>query len=151
MTHKLHLALNTRSFDESVAFYRAFLGRDPVKHKPGYAKFDVDDPGLNLTLNQVPDPAGGQPAGRRDINHLGIQVASTEDVEAAKRRLEDLGFDLREEQDTDCCYALQDKVWVTDPDGHAWEVFVVKVGDTRPELQASQTPDAETYAAAPCC
>jgi len=132
-TQKIHLALNTPRFDESLAFYRAFLGREPVKHKPGYAKFDVDDPGLNLTLNQAGELADGV----RDINHLGIQVQSTEAVEEAKKRLEAVGFDLREERDTDCCYALQDKVWVTDPDGRGWEVFVVKVGDTRPELTAS--------------
>jgi len=154
MTSKLHLALNTHRFDDTVAFYRAFLGREPVKHKPGYAKFDVDDPGLNLTLNQAPS---GTVEGLRDINHLGIQVTSSEQVEAAKKRLEELGFDLREERDTDCCYALQDKVWITDPDGRAWEVFVVKVGDTRPDLQAPLQASAEGAAssgsepAQPCC
>lgn len=144
--NKVHLALNTPRFDDSVAFYRAFLGRDPVKHKPGYAKFDVDDPGLNLTLNQVPSELAD---GARDINHLGIQVPSTEAVEEAKTRLAELGFDLREENDTDCCYALQDKVWVTDPDGRGWEVFVVKVGDTRPELTAASCEAGD--AASPCC
>ena len=140
-TLKTHVALNTARFDESVAFYRAFFGAEPVKHKPGYAKFDVAQPPLNFTLNQVADaPTKGE------VNHLGIQVASTDEVVAAAKRLEEAGLATYEETGTDCCYALQDKVWATDPDGHGWEVFVVKVGDTRPDLDASASSDAE-----PCC
>ena len=78
---KIHIALNTQRFDASVAFYRAFFGREPVKHKPGYAKFDLDEPGLNLTLNEgkVREPGA--------LNHLGIQVASSAEVTAASARL----------------------------------------------------------------
>ena len=129
---KTHLALNTAHFDQSVAFYRAFFGAEPVKHKPGYAKFDLEEPPLNLTLNHTERQvvAGA-------LNHLGVQVADTETVVAAARRLKEEGLATFEEHDTDCCYALQDKVWVQDPDGNRWEVFVVKVGDTRPDLQAA--------------
>jgi len=128
---KVHVALNTQKFGESVEFYKSFFGKDPVKLKPGYAKFDIDNPGLNLTLNQGPVPSKGA------LNHLGIQVNSTDDVVAATARLKAAGLLTREEVNTDCCYALQDKVWVKDPNGYEWEVFTVKVADTRPDLQLS--------------
>jgi len=141
---KVHVALNTPRFDESVRFYRTFLGLEPVKLKPGYAKFDVAEPGLNLTLNAssaVENPGA--------LNHLGIQVASTWAVKAAAERLKAEGLATFEEENTDCCYALQDKVWVTDPNGYRWEVFVVKVGDTQPQVTAA-TP-AEACCASTCC
>jgi catechol 2,3-dioxygenase-like lactoylglutathione lyase family enzyme len=127
-TFKTHVALNVSNVEQSVAFYQAMFGVAPVKHKPGYAKFDVDNPALNLTLNatQTLNPHGA-------LSHLGIQVGSTEEVKAAIHRFSEIGLALLEEKNTDCCYALQDKVWVTDPDGNRWEVFVVKVGDTAPE------------------
>ncbi len=136
---KVHVALNTPRFDESVRFYRTFLGLEPVKLKPGYAKFDVIEPGLNLTLNASKgiDSAGA-------LNHLGIQVQSTDAVKAAAERLKAEGLATFEEENTDCCYALQDKVWVTDPNGYRWEVFVVKVGDT-----AASPTDA--CCASTCC
>ena len=139
---KVHVALNTPRFDESVRFYRTFLGLKPVKLKPGYAKFDVAEPGLNLTLNAS---RGVESAGA--LNHLGIQVQSTEAVRAAADRLKAEGLATFEEADVDCCYALQDKVWVTDPNGYKWEVFVVKVGDTKPDLPAS----TEACCASTCC
>jgi catechol 2,3-dioxygenase-like lactoylglutathione lyase family enzyme len=141
---KVHVALNTPRFDESVRFYRTFLGLEPVKLKPGYAKFDVAEPGLNLTLNAS---RGVESAGA--LNHLGIQVQSTEAVRAAADRLKAEGLATFEEEDVDCCYALQDKVWVTDPNGYKWEVFVVKVGDTQPELTAASPAAASSTAA--CC
>jgi len=144
---KVHVALNTPRFDESVRFYRTFLGLDPVKHKPGYAKFDVAEPGLNLTLNASADVGAGA------LNHLGIQVASTAAVRAAAQRLKAEGLATFEEGDVDCCYALQDKVWVTDPNGYRWEVFVVKVGDTAPEVRAALEAKADAEGCCPsgCC
>jgi len=146
---KVHVALNTPRFDESVRFYRTFLGLEPVKLKPGYAKFDVIEPGLNLTLNASKgiDSPGA-------LNHLGIQVQSTDAVKAAAERLKAEGLATFEEENTDCCYALQDKVWVTDPNGYRWEVFVVKVGDTAaPPTVASSTVESPTDAccASTCC
>jgi catechol 2,3-dioxygenase-like lactoylglutathione lyase family enzyme len=139
---KVHVALNTPRFDESVKFYRTFLGLEPVKLKPGYAKFDVAEPGLNLTLNAS---QGIESAGA--LNHLGIQVQSTTAVKEAAERLKAEGLATFEEENTDCCYALQDKVWVTDPNGYKWEVFVVKVSDTHPEITAA-TDRATAVAAA---
>lgn len=136
---KLHVALTTGRFDEALAFYKAFFGAEPVKHKPGYAKFDLTSPAVNFTLN------AGEASEAGRLNHLGIQVSSTEAVQAASQRLQALGFLTRSEDQVDCCYALQDKVWVQDPDGNPWEIFVVHVADTAPEVK----PDALRMA--PCC
>jgi catechol 2,3-dioxygenase-like lactoylglutathione lyase family enzyme len=138
----MHVALNTPRFEESVRFYRTFLGLEPVKLKAGYAKFDVAEPALNLTLSASPESKGRG----GDLNHLGIQVASTAAVRDAAERLKSEGLATFEEENTDCCYALQDKVWVTDPNGYRWEVFVVKVGDTQPEVIAASEACCPT-----CC
>ncbi len=146
---KTHVSLNVTNIEKSVAFYQAMFGVTPIKHKVDYAKFDIANPPLNLTLELNPDR---QPGGA--LSHLGVQVESTEDVKAAVTRFQEAGLALFEEKDTDCCYALQDKVWVTDPDGTSWEVFVVKVGDTAPEQNL--TPDCNqqttsTVTTSPCC
>lgn len=118
-TLKAHLALNVRNVDESIAFYRKMLGIEPSKVRTGYAKFDVQHPPLNLTLNQgVFDNQGA-------LSHLGIQVQDTDDVLAMRKKWENAGLLTRDEMQTSCCYALQDKTWVRDPDGNEWEVFVV--------------------------
>lgn len=136
---KTHVALNVTDTKKSVAFYQAMFGVAPVKHKVGYAKFDLDQPALNLTLNQSQNVKS-----KGALSHLGVQVSSTEDVRAALERFQKAGLKVREEENTECCYALQDKVWVTDPDGNQWEVFVVKVGDTAPEQNIGATIQAET-------
>ena len=113
---------------------------DPVKWKPGYAKFDITEPPLNLTLN-----CSGDVMDKGALNHLGIEVQDTAQVLAAKKRFADAGLVTVDEMNVDCCFALQDKVWVTDPDGNRWEFFTVKIGDTRPELKSpivNQTPPA---------
>ena len=142
-TLKTHISLNTARFDDAVTFYRAFLGAEPVKRRNGYAKFDIEQPPLNLTLEQVPEGTEllGS-AGLGQINHLGIQVSSTQEVEKTTERLRATGLVTLEERDTDCCYALQDKVWVADPDGHRWEVFVVKVADTGAGQETAAEPQA---------
>ena len=128
---KIHIALNVKDVEQSVRFYRAMFGVDPVKWKPGYAKFDVAEPPLNLTLNH-----DGALKDRGALNHLGIEVPTTTDVLAAKERLQKAGLTTLDEMNVDCCFALQDKVWIADPDGNRWEFFVVKVADTKPELRA---------------
>jgi catechol 2,3-dioxygenase-like lactoylglutathione lyase family enzyme len=116
---KAHVALNVRDVNASVAFYRQLFGIEPVKLRPGYAKFDVQFPPLNLSLNQSVAVEAGR------LSHLGIQVPTTEDVLAIRRQWQEAGLAPRDEMQTNCCYALQDKTWVSDPDGNAWEVFVV--------------------------
>ncbi|MEP6636125.1 MAG: ArsI/CadI family heavy metal resistance metalloenzyme [Acidobacteriota bacterium] len=123
---KAHLALNVAQVEQSIAFYKKMLGLEPSKVRVGYAKFDVYNPPLNLTLNQ------GVVRERGALSHLGIQVASTEDVLATRKRWIDEGLITRDEMQTNCCYATQDKTWVRDPDGNEWEVFVV-LEDNLPE------------------
>lgn len=118
-TLKAHLALNVKDVELSLEFYKKMLGIEPSKVRTGYAKFDVQNPPLNLTLNQSVFE------GRGALSHLGIQVAATEDVLAMRDRWEAKGLVPREEMQTTCCYALQDKAWVHDPDGNEWEVFTV--------------------------
>jgi len=116
---KPHVSINVRNVTESIEFYRKMLGIEPSKVRIGYAKFDVQNPPLNLALNELPFNERGA------LSHLGIQVASTEDVLAVRMRWADEGLTTRDEMQTNCCYAIQDKTWVTDPDGNQWEVFVV--------------------------
>ncbi|MBD2441039.1 ArsI/CadI family heavy metal resistance metalloenzyme [Nostoc sp. FACHB-110] len=146
---KTHVALNATNIEKSVAFYRAMFGVEPVKYKADYAKFDIVNPALNLTLNLAESvQVGGA------LSHLGIQVDSTQEVQAAIKRFQDAGLALFTEENTDCCYAIQDKVWVTDPDGNRWEVFVVKVGDTEPENNLVTDVNSEEVVQAvkkPCC
>ena len=116
---KPHVSLNVTNVDASVAFYEKVFDVPATKRRPGYAKFDLQAPSLNLSMVEAP---------RSGVNasHFGIQVASPEDVSLAAARFTRQGLQTRSEEDTSCCYAVQDKVWVEDPDGNMWEVFVVK-------------------------
>ncbi|MEP7236159.1 MAG: ArsI/CadI family heavy metal resistance metalloenzyme [Ignavibacteriota bacterium] len=117
-----HISLNVANLDRSLAFYRAFFNIEPVKIRPGYAKFELRDPKLNFTLNEKKSlEKGNDPI----LNHLGFQVESTDEVLLIDLRLRKLGMRTVQEESTVCCYALQDKIWVEDPDGVSWEVFVV--------------------------
>jgi catechol 2,3-dioxygenase-like lactoylglutathione lyase family enzyme len=116
---KAHLALNVKNVERSLEFYRRMLGIEPSKVRRGYAKFDVQNPPLNLTLNELPFKERGA------LSHLGIQLTSTEDVLTMRETWAERGLVTREEMQTNCCYAVQDKTWVTDPDGNEWEAFVV--------------------------
>jgi catechol 2,3-dioxygenase-like lactoylglutathione lyase family enzyme len=123
---KAHLALNVRNVERSIEFYKKMLGIKPSKVRQGYAKFDVSNPPLNLTLNQADFRERGA------LSHLGIQVGSTDDVLATRERWVAEGLITRDEMQTNCCYATQDKTWVRDPDGNEWEAFVV-LADNLPE------------------
>lgn len=128
---KPHLAINVRDVESSIDFYKKMFGIEPSKVRTGYAKFDVQSPSLNFTLNQVPFESSGA------LSHLGIQVASTDDVKAVRSRWQEAGLTPREEMQTTCCYALQDKAWVNDPDGNEWEVFTVIEDNLSEEVQGS--------------
>jgi catechol 2,3-dioxygenase-like lactoylglutathione lyase family enzyme len=152
---KAHLALNVHSVERSIEFYRKLLGIEPSKVRTGYAKFDVQNPPLNLTLNEHDF------ADRGALSHLGIQVKSTEDVVATRARWIESGLLTRDEMQTNCCYALQDKTWVRDPDGNEWEVFVVledNLAETAPcecgtklDESASNREALQAESAAACC
>jgi len=135
---KAHVSINVRNVERSIDFYRKMFGIEPSKVRTGYAKFDVQNPPLNLALNEVPDLAN---AGA--LSHLGLQVRSTEDVLAIRQRWSETGLVTRDEMKTDCCYATQDKTWVHDPDGNEWEAFVV-LKDNLPENAAATTCCATT-------
>lgn len=126
---KAHVSLNVKNVEESIDFYRRMLGIEPSKVRRGYAKFDVQNPPLNFTLNE------GHVSERGALSHLGIQVGSTEDVLAIRQKWAESGLITRDEMQTNCCYATQDKTWVRDPDGNEWEVFVV-LKDNLPDAAA---------------
>ena len=137
---KTHISLNVSNISESVEFYKKMLGIEPLKLKPDYAKFDVANPPLNLTMNQVNFERGGS------LSHLGLQVETTGEVLEMTRRWAENGLKTLEEMKTDCCYALQNKTWVQDPDGNRWEVFTVLENTEDKDIAASNccSPAAET-------
>ena len=130
-TLKAHLAINVRDVEKSIEFYKKMFDIEPSKVRTGYAKFDVANPPLNFTLNQVAFSDSGA------LSHLGIQVATTDDVVAVRDQWKEKGLVPREEMQTTCCYALQDKAWVFDPDGNEWEVFVVLKDNLSEKVQGS--------------
>jgi extradiol dioxygenase family protein len=132
---KAHLAINVHNLTASVDFYRKLFGVGPSKVRTGYAKFDLANPLLNFSLNEHPFKEAGA------LSHMGIQVRSTGDVLAIREQWHERGLITRDEMQTNCCYATQDKTWVKDPDGNEWEVFVV-LQDNLPEHE---------QAAASCC
>ncbi len=116
---KTHISLNVSDIEKSIEFYGKMFGVKPFKQKSDYAKFDIANPPLNLTMNQVKIERGGS------LSHLGLQVETTAEVLEMTKRWQETGLLTLEEMQTECCYALQDKTWVSDPDGNRWEVFVV--------------------------
>lgn len=124
---RIHIGLAVRDLERSKRFYQTLFGAAPTKERPSYAKFEPSEPSVNLSLNQADRDAlsKGLPA------HYGIQVKSSAEVEEAVERFRAAGLEPRMEEQTTCCYAVQDKAWVRDPDGNEWEVFVVTDADTR--------------------
>src|ERR1700712_2906846 len=137
---RIQLALNVDDLSESIAFYSRLFGTEPAKVKPGYANFAVAEPALKLVLIENPGQGGS-------VNHLGVEVADTDTVDAEQTRLAAVGLASVDERDTTCCYARQDKFWVEGaPNGEHWEVYTV--------LEDAETfgPDATTGSCgAPCC
>ena len=136
---RMHVSLNVRSLDVSLPFYKVLFGAGPVKLKPFYAKFELAEPLINFTLNERPFE---RPTEEGAVNHFGIQVSSSDAILEYKARYEAAGFHVEEELQTACCYAVQTKIWVGDPDGNRWEVFVT----TDPEANAFCPPDCLCYA-----
>ncbi|MER7467322.1 ArsI/CadI family heavy metal resistance metalloenzyme [Streptomyces sp. NPDC097981] len=157
---RVQLALRVADLEASIAFYSKLFGAEPAKRREGYANFAITEPPLKLVLIE------GEAGEDTRLDHLGVEVASTKDV-TATTRLKDAGLATFEENDTSCCYALQDKVWVTGPGKEPWEVYVVKAdadtlgksGDSAPQaccgttdeqaIDPAQTP-AEAAAGCAC-
>jgi len=140
MANTFHLSLDVPDLDEAVRFYRELFGTDPAKLQPGYAKFELTDPDVALALQEAARPA---------LSHLGIRVETTEEVEASSTRLRDEGLITFDERDTKCCYARQDKVWVSDPAGNKWEIYTV-LEDIESEDLETEAPAASNAERA-CC
>ena len=125
MTGRIQLAINVDDLEESIGFYSKLFGAEPAKVRPGYANFAIADPPLKLILMENPGQGGS-------VNHLGVEVADTDAVDAEQRRLAEVGLASIDERDTTCCYARQNKFWVEGtPNGERWEIYTV--------LQDSQT------------
>ena len=121
---RVQLALRVSDLEGSIAFYRSLFGVEPAKRRPGYANFAVTEPPLKLVLIE------GEPDRPTVLDHLGVEVETSGDVAAATGRLAELGLFTQVENDTECCYALQDKVWVHGPGAEPWEVYTVKADAT---------------------
>ncbi len=131
---RVQLALNVRDVDAAVQFYSKLFATEPAKRRPGYANFAIAEPPLKLVLIEDPNARGAGVAGA--LNHLGVEVESSTEVGAATQRLTGQGLDTLTQDATTCCYAVQDKVWVHDPDGAPWEVYTV-LGDAPGESTLS--------------
>jgi len=141
---RVQLALNVSDLDAAVEFYGRLFGAEPAKRRPGYANFAIAEPPLKLVLLENTAAGGGT------LNHLGVEVESTDEVAAATRRLAGEGLATDVEENVTCCYAVQDKVWVSDPDGARWEVYTV-LADAPTLLPVATAPGAEASGGAPCC
>jgi catechol 2,3-dioxygenase-like lactoylglutathione lyase family enzyme len=119
MTGRIQLAINVNDLEKSIGFYSKLFGAEPAKVRAGYANFAIADPPLKLILMENPGQGGS-------INHLGVEVADTETVDAEQQRLASVGLASIDERDTTCCYARQDKFWVQGtPNGEQWEIYTV--------------------------
>ena len=139
---RVQLALNVDDVDEAVTFYAKLFGTEPAKRRPGYANFAIAEPPLKLVLLENPGKGGS-------LNHLGVEVETTTAVTEATARLSDEGFATDVENESTCCYAVQDKVWVTGPGGERWEVYTV-LADARPDLEGAATAEAGAGGACSC-
>ena len=155
---RVQLALNVADLDGAIDFYSKLFGTGPAKVRPGYANFAVTDPPLKLVLMEQPELRGSGVHGA--LNHLGVEVTDPDEVARASARLSGEGMATADERQTTCCYAVQDKVWVEDPDGAPWEVYAV-LADAPEESgvgcdgvcgapAGDEVASADT-AAAPCC
>ena len=124
---RIQVALNVSDLDEAVAFYSKLFRSAPAKRKPGYANFAVEEPPLKLVLIENPSAAG-------TLNHIGVEVFSTDEVTATSTRLAGEGMATTAEENVSCCYAVQDKVWVTAPDDLPWEIYTV-LGEAETPLE----------------
>ncbi len=149
---RVQLALRVADLESSIAFYSALFGVKPAKRRTGYANFAIAEPPLKLVLLE------GEPGQATSMDHLGVEVSSTGEVIAARDRFVDAGLATFEEKDTECCYAVQDKVWVHGPGAEPWEVYVVKAdadGIGASEVARGGVPapaaDADNASQGACC
>ena len=141
---RLQLALNVTDLNESIVFYSQLFGEGPSKLKEGYANWSLSEPPLKLVLFERGGRVDGDSS--HDVNHLGIEVDSADEVTEIEARLSARGLETTGVEDTICCFAGKTETWVVDPDGHRWEVYVkTSDHDTQLENVVISSP------AAPCC
>jgi catechol 2,3-dioxygenase-like lactoylglutathione lyase family enzyme len=138
---RVQLALRVADLEGSILFYSKLFGVEPAKRRPGYANFAITEPPLKLVLLE------GQSGEATRMDHLGVEVGETDQVTAASQRLKDAGLATFEENDTSCCYALQDKVWVHGPGQEPWEIYTVKADTDTLGKSQDGLPEAATA----CC
>ena len=138
---RVQLALNVEDLDAAIAFYSKLFSTTPAKVRPGYANFAVAEPPLKLILIA----GNGEPG---SLNHLGVEVESTDDVAATQQRLSGEGLATATEDEVTCCYAVQDKVWVDAPDGEPWEIYTV-LADA--EMPGGELRTVSPEGGAVCC
>ncbi|MEY4605999.1 MAG: hypothetical protein RLY45_759 [Actinomycetota bacterium] len=142
---RIQLAINVDDLSAAIGFYQSLFGTPPAKVRDGYANFAIDQPPLKLVLIENPGQGG-------TLNHLGVEVKSTDEVAEAITRLRDEGLATEVEEQVTCCYAVQDKVWVHGPDGEPWEVYAVLADATAMRNDtAARTTDAADATDPPCC
>ena len=142
---RVQLALRVADLEAAVDFYSRLFNATPAKRRPGYANFAIAEPPLKLVLLE------GQPGEPTRMDHLGVEVPTSDEVAIAVNRLADAGLATRVEDNTTCCYAVQDKVWVTGPGGEPWEVYTV-TGDARPDLEGkTSTEEADALGCSGTC
>jgi catechol 2,3-dioxygenase-like lactoylglutathione lyase family enzyme len=144
---RVQLALRVSDLEGSIAFYRKLFGTEPAKRRPGYANFAIAEPPLKLVLLEADGEDDDVPT---RLDHLGVEVERTADVAAATARLADTGLATAEEENVSCCYAVQDKVWVTGPGRERWEVYTV-LGDVLPELEGETAGATACDGQTACC
>ena len=137
---RVQLALNVSDLEAAVTFYSKLFAAEPAKRRPGYANFAIAEPPLKLVLMEDASARGAGVAGA--LNHLGVEVATTDEVSAASARLAKEGLATAEQDNVTCCHAVQDKVWVQDPDGAPWEVYTVLADAPDQVDRAGQVADA---------
>jgi catechol 2,3-dioxygenase-like lactoylglutathione lyase family enzyme len=141
---RIHVSIKVKSLDESIAFYSALFGQDASKTRDAYANFRLDQPPIHLALLEgLPARAGG-------VSHLGIELPDADALQAWRTRLEHSGVSFEVEDEAQCCYARADKLWLTDPDGYRWEIWV-RTGEYESMGATRLTEERVSKSATACC
>jgi catechol 2,3-dioxygenase-like lactoylglutathione lyase family enzyme len=146
---RVQLALNVADLDAAIEFYCKLFGTEPAKRRPGYANFAITEPPLKLVLIENSEARGSGVEGA--LNHLGVEVATTDEVQAAIDRLTDEGLETEVQVSTTCCFAVQDKVWANDPDGTPWEYYTVLADAPEETELGCGTDRAASPTSTACC
>lgn len=124
MNMRVHISLNVKDLETSLKFYENLFGRPPTKVRGDYANFRLDRPAIHLALQPAEDPSKSTPVRTTTHSHFGIELPDRETIDEWHERLRESGVEGRDEHDVVCCYARAEKIWLSDPDQNAWEIWV---------------------------